>query len=161
MQANSHNQAIPEATITAAETAIDAQLQALAAYASPLTADDRRNLLKTGPKTFQFVELAYTLAQENPQLTSKAFDMAAFTTDWSDAHNLLGVENKARQLLELIEDIRMAAGGDDAHHALEVYADFKAAADRNVPEARAAYEQLRAAYPNKSRPRRKTGGEEA
>jgi hypothetical protein len=32
----------------------------------PLTADDRQNLLKTGPKTFQFVELAYTLAQENP-----------------------------------------------------------------------------------------------
>jgi hypothetical protein len=33
----------------------------------------------------------------------------------------------------------MAAGSDSAHHALEVYADFKAAADRNVPEARAAY----------------------
>jgi hypothetical protein len=40
------------------------------------------------------------------------------------------VENKARQLLELIEDIRMAAGSDSAHHALEVYADFKAAAGR-------------------------------
>jgi hypothetical protein len=75
MQAHSHNQAIPETLITAAETAIDAQLQALAPYATPLTAEDRHNLLKTGPKTFQFVELAYTLAQENPQLTSKAFDM--------------------------------------------------------------------------------------
>jgi hypothetical protein len=40
------------------------------------------------------------------------------------------VENKARQLLELIEDIRMAAGNDSAHHALEVYADFKAAVGR-------------------------------
>ena len=161
MHANSHNQAIPEAVITAAETAIDAQLQAIAAYATPLTAEDRHNLLKTGPKTFQFVELAHTLAGQNPQLTSKAFDMAAFTADWNDTHNLQGVENKARQLLELIEDIRMAAGSDSAHHALEFYADIKSAADRNVPEARAAYEQLKAVYPNKGRPRRKTGGEQA
>ncbi|MDR0683527.1 MAG: hypothetical protein LBF83_00130 [Spirochaetaceae bacterium] len=155
MQANSHNQAIPETVIAAVEAAIDAQLQALATYATPLTADDRRNLLKTGPKTFQFVELAHTLAQENPQLTSKAFDMAAFSADWNDTHNLLGVENKARQLLELIEDIRMTAGSDSAHHALEVYADFKSAADRNVAEAHAAYEQLKAAYPAKNQKRRK------
>jgi hypothetical protein len=157
MQSNSHNQSIPETVITAAETAIDAQLQALAAYATPLTADDRRNLLKTGPKTFQFAELAHTLAKENPQLISKAFDLADFTTDWSDAHNLLGVETKARQLLELIEDIRMAAGSDSAHHALEVYADVKSAAERNIPDARAAYEQLKAAYPARNRKHR-TGG---
>jgi hypothetical protein len=159
MHANSHNQAIPEAVITAAETALDAQLQTLAAYATPLTAEDRHNLLKTGPKTFQFVELAHTLAGQNPQLTSKAFDMAAFSADWNDAHNLLGMENKARQFLELIEDIRMAAGSDCAHHALEVYADIKSAAGRNIPEARAAYEQLKAAYPNKSRKHRQNAAE--
>jgi hypothetical protein len=154
IQANSHNQAIPETVITAAETTINAQLQALTPFATPLTADDRRNLLKTGPKTFQFVELAHTLAKENPQLTSKAFNMAAFTADRNGTHNLSGVENKARQLLELIEDIRMAAGSDFARQALEVYADIKAASNRNVPEARAAYEQLKAAYPNKSRKHR-------
>jgi hypothetical protein len=48
MQANSHNQAIPETVITAMETAVNAQLEALADYATPLTADDRRDLLKTG-----------------------------------------------------------------------------------------------------------------
>jgi hypothetical protein len=114
MQSNSHNQAIPQGVITAAENAIDAQLQALALYATPLTAEDRHNLLKTGPKTFQFAELAHTLAKENPQLTLKAFDVDAFTADWDDAHNLLGMETKARQLLELIEDIRMTAGSDSA-----------------------------------------------
>jgi hypothetical protein len=81
--------------------------------------------------------------------------------DWHDAHNLLGVENKARQLLELIEGIRMAAGSDSAHHALEVYAGMKAAAERNVPEARAAYEQLKAAYPNKGRPRHHSEAQQA
>jgi hypothetical protein len=66
MQANSHNQAIPDAVVAAAETAIDAQLQAFAPYATPLTAEDRHNLLKTGPKTFQFAELAHTLAKKTP-----------------------------------------------------------------------------------------------
>jgi hypothetical protein len=51
MQANSHNQAIPETVITAMEAAVNAQLEALTSYATPLTADDRKNLLKTGPKT--------------------------------------------------------------------------------------------------------------
>jgi hypothetical protein len=37
MKQDSHNQAIPEAVVSAAETAIDAQLQALTAYATPLT----------------------------------------------------------------------------------------------------------------------------
>jgi hypothetical protein len=48
-------------------------LQALAAYATPLTSEDRHNLLKICPKTYQFVELAYTLAAQNPKLTSKVF----------------------------------------------------------------------------------------
>jgi hypothetical protein len=35
-----------------------------------------------GSKTFQFVAQAHTLAEQNPQLTSKSFDMAAFTIDY-------------------------------------------------------------------------------
>jgi hypothetical protein len=159
MQANSHNQAIPEAVISAAEAAIDAQLQALAAYATPLTAEDRRVLLKMGPKTFQFVALAHTLAAENPQLTSKAFDMAAFTVDYRDAQGLSGLLNKARQLAQLIDDIVMTAGSDAHHYALEFYADAKSDAARNVPDARAVYEQLKTAYPNSGRKRRAKGDE--
>jgi hypothetical protein len=74
MQSN-HHEAAPEGVISAAESALDAQLQALAPYATPLTAENRRNLLKMGPKTFQFVELAHTLAGQNPQLTSRSFDL--------------------------------------------------------------------------------------
>ena len=161
MQANSHNQAIPDGVITAAETALDAQLQSLGPYATPLTAEDRRSLLKMGPKTFQFVELAHTLAEQNSRLLSKSFDIDAFTADWHDARGLLGLENRARQLLEMIEDIRMAAGSDSHHYALEVYADVKAEAARNVPDARAVYEQLKSAYPKSGRKRRKTGDEQA
>ncbi|MDR0507106.1 MAG: hypothetical protein LBH32_09880 [Dysgonamonadaceae bacterium] len=83
--------------------------------------------------------------------------MAAFTADWKDAHRLLALENKARQFAEMIEDIRMSAGSDASHAALEFYADVKAEAARNVPEARAVYEQLKAAYPNKSRKHRGRG----
>jgi hypothetical protein len=60
----------------------------------------------------------------------------------------------------MIEDIRMSAGSDAAHHALEFYADVKSAAARNVSEARAPYEQLKAAYPSKSRKHHETGGGE-
>jgi hypothetical protein len=36
-------------------------------------------------------------------------------------------------------------------------ADFKSAAERNIPDARSAYEQLKAAYLNRSRKHRETG----
>jgi hypothetical protein len=160
MKANSHNQAIPEAVISAAETAIETQLQALAAYATPLTAEDRRALLKMGPKTFQFVTLAHTLAEQNPQLASKSFDMAAFTIDYQDAQGLAGLLSQSRQLTEILEDIVMSAGSDAHHSALEFYADVKSEAARNVPEARTVYEQLKAAYPNSGRKRRGTASME-
>jgi hypothetical protein len=156
MQPNNHNKPVPDTVIAAAETALDAQLQAFASYATPLTPDDRRSLLKMGPKTFKFVELAHTLAGQNSQLTSKAFDMKDFTEDWHDAQGLLGLENRMRQLLEMIEDIRTVAGSDAHHHALEFYADVKAEAARNIPEAHAVYEQLKAAYPKIGRRHRKT-----
>lgn len=147
MQSNSHNQAVPDAVINAAEAAIDAQLQAIAPYATPLTAEDRRVLLKMGPKTFQFVALAHTLAEQNPQLTSKSFDLAAFTVDFKDVHGLLGLLNKSRQLTEILEDIVMTAGSDAHHYALEFYADVKSEASRNVPEAKTVYEQSRRPTP--------------
>lgn len=159
MKANSHNQAITEIVISAAETALDAQLQALGPYATPLTAEDRHTLLKMGPKTFQFVALAYTLAEQNPQLTSKAFDMAAFIIDYQDAQGLSGLLNKSRQLTEILEDIVMTAGSDAHHYALEFYADVKSEASRNVPEAKTVYEQLKAVYPSKNRKRRATADE--
>jgi hypothetical protein len=136
-------------------------LQALTAYATPLTAEDRRTLLKMGPKTFQFVALAHTLAEQNPQLTSKAFDMAAFTVDYQDAQGLSGLLSKTRQLTQLIEDIVMAAGSDAHHASLEFYSDVKSQAERNVPEAWPVYEQLKAASPRSGRRRRSTEGGEA
>jgi hypothetical protein len=160
MLSNTHSQSVPDAVISAAETAIDAQLQAIGPYATPLTAEDRRTLLKMGPKTFQFVALAHTLAQQNPELTSKAFDMAAFSIDYQDAQGLSGLLNKSRQLTEILEDIVMTAGSDAHHYALDFYADVKSQASRNVPEAKAVYEQLKAAYPNSGRKRRGTSSTE-
>jgi hypothetical protein len=154
MQIDSHRYAIPEAVISAAETSLDTQLQALTAYATPLTAEDRRTLLKMGSKTYQFVALAHTLAEQNPQLTSKAFDMAAFSVDYQDAQGLAGLLNKSQQLTQILEDIVMSAGSDAHHHALEFYADVKSEAARNVPEARTVYEQLKAVYPQSGRRRR-------
>ena len=33
--------------------------------------------------------------------------MDAFTADWHDAYGLLGLENRVRQLLEMIENMRL------------------------------------------------------
>jgi hypothetical protein len=86
--------------------------------------------------------MAHTLAMVPPQLTPKTFDLAALTTDWNDAHNLLGVENKAWQLFELIVRTSEWPSGMDLKST-----PISRPPKRNTPDARAVYEQLKAVYP--------------
>jgi hypothetical protein len=48
-------------------------------------------MAKMGEKTLSFVEKAHEFAQQNPNLVPPFLDMAAFDTDFADAHNLWSV----------------------------------------------------------------------
>lgn len=159
MKNDTHSQSVPEAVITAATAKLDEVLTALKEYATPLIAAERRELLKMGDKSLSFVEQAHKLATANPGLRSKYFDMGGFDADFTDAHELSPLAAKARQVLETVEDIQMTAGSEAYHAANEFYADVKSAAERDVPEARAVYETLKAANPHKGGRRRKPQGE--
>ncbi|MDR2481285.1 MAG: hypothetical protein LBD07_03210, partial [Spirochaetaceae bacterium] len=158
MKGNHHDQAIPEELIKETEKTLELQMEAFQPYFSTLTPEERQSMLKLGAKTFLFVEKACALAVENPNLTSKAFDANELVIDFGDAHRLIGLLNKARQFVELLEDITMTSGSEAHYAALEFYADVKAAAARNVPEAHAVYAELKAVYP--SRKKKRKGEEE-
>jgi hypothetical protein len=154
MKDNKHIQAIPQDVLTQAQTKINEASALLAPYIVALTPAERHELLKMGEKTIGFVEKAYDFAQQNPNLVPPYLDMAAFGTDFGDAHGLWTLVNSIRQLEENAGDTEMTAGSEAYQAALVFYQSVKMAAAQDIPGAKAVYEELRTRFPGG---KRKTG----
>jgi hypothetical protein len=154
MKENIHVQAIPQDILNQAQARIQEVLTLLAPYILALTPSERQGMPKMGEKTISFVEKAYDFARQNPNLTPPYLEMAAFGTDFSDAHGLWTLHNMVLQLEEGIGDTEMAAGSEAYQAALVFYKSVKMAAAQNIPGAKAVYEELKTRFPGS---KRKTG----
>jgi len=146
MRENAHSKAIPAETLAQAQMKADEILALLQPYLLALTPAERHEIPKLGAKRLSFVEKAFELAQQNGVLRPAFFDMAAFETDFHEAHGLWTLVNTVRQLLEGLEDTEMAAGSAAFLEALTFYKSVKMAADGDVPGAKAVYEALRPGF---------------
>ena len=154
MKENTHVQAIPPDVLEQAKTKLEEVLTLLDPYMLALTAAERKGLPKMGEKTIGFVEKAHDFAQQNPNLVPPYLEMAAFGTDFSDAHGLWTLHNLALQVEEGIADTEMTAGSEAYQAALVFYHSVKLAAAQDVHGAKAVYEELETRFPGG---RRKAG----
>jgi hypothetical protein len=157
MKENLHIQAIPQDVLTQAQTKIQEVLTLLSPYLLALTPTERQGMPKMGEKTISFVEKAYDFAKQNLNLVPPYLEMAAFGTDFTDAHGLWSLHNIVLQLEEGIGDTEMAAGSEAYQAALVFYKSVKMAAAQDIPGAKAVYEELKTRFPGG---KRKTGGTE-
>jgi hypothetical protein len=125
----------------------------LESYAITLTPEERHDLYKMGDKSFTFVEKSHDYAIENPRLVPFYLDMPSFTVNFNDAHGLWPVRNDAQQVFEMIDDTTMAAGGEAFQAALVFYSSVREAAHRDVPGAKAVYDELKKRYPGHKQPK--------
>ena len=151
MKSNKHTQAIPDEVLTQAQAKVDELKELLAPYMLALTAAERREMPKMGPKTIHFVEKAYDFAKQNPNLVPPFLDMDTFGNDFADAHGLWTLTNSIRQLDENINDTEMTAGSEAYQAALVFYNSVKTATAQNVSGAKAVYEDLRYRFPGSKR----------
>jgi hypothetical protein len=151
MKANTHAKAIPEDVLSQAHTKLQEAQALLAPYLLALTADERHTIPKMGEKTVSFVEKAFTLAKENPNLLPSFLALDDFAIDFADARGLLAVHNLLRQLQEGVADTQMTAGSEAYQAALVFYKAVKVAAEQNIPGARAVNEELKARFPSSKR----------
>jgi hypothetical protein len=68
MKSNKHSQSIPAATLEQAKAKIEEAASLLKPYLIALTAEEKQEIPKMGPKTFNFVEKAHEYAHENSNL---------------------------------------------------------------------------------------------
>lgn len=151
MKENKHQEAIPSATLEQIQNSLHTMQQQLTPYATPLTPQERRSLLKMGDKSLAFVEKAHDYAHNNPELVPSYLDLNAFDVDFADAHGLWTILNTVKQLHELLEDTILASGSEAFHAALAVYHNTQAAAKQDVPGAKAVYEDLKTRFPSVKR----------
>jgi hypothetical protein len=147
MRHDIHPQAISALKIQEIANSLKDAKEALEFEAVTLTAAERHEILKMGPKTLAFVEKAHEFAEKNPSLRPPYLNMQNFNDDFNDAHNLWGLLNTATQIVEMLSDTAMAAGSDAYHASLVFYNSVKVAAQQDIPGAKAVYEELQKRFP--------------
>ena len=116
-----------------------------------LTAPDRKKLDKISAQYIKFLELSYELALGSPELFPASLKASSFGENLASAHELWVLINKIDNLRNNISDTKTLIGNHAMENALAFYNSVKIAARRDIPGARAMYEELKPAFP----PRRK------
>ncbi|KAA6300469.1 MAG: hypothetical protein EZS26_003380 [Candidatus Ordinivivax streblomastigis] len=142
---NTHSASIPINILLQAQAKAEEIKMLLASYITVLMPDQRRTLAKT----LAFVEKAHELAITNPVFVPPFLNMAEFTIDFSDAHNIEPVLVVLEQLRSGVDDTQMLAGSEAYQAALVFYNSVKEAATKNVPGAKAVYDALSVRFPHK------------
>jgi hypothetical protein len=153
-----HAVSIPVDTLSQVQNLLNQAKALLLPYVTTLTPSERHAMAKMGEKTLSFVEKAHDFAVQNPLLCPPYLDMAAFDTDFGDAHNLWTLLLTTQQLHENVDDTAMVSGSEAYQSALVFYNSVKMAARQDIPGAKAVYEELKKRFPGG---KRKTGESES
>lgn len=92
-----------------------------------LTPEERRTLPRMGDKSRGFVEQALQVAEQNPDILPRSFDVGEMRNDVELLSALSPVLNALSQLNELVDDTVMAVGSEAYTAALTVYQYARAA----------------------------------
>lgn len=155
---NLYTGTLPAADLQKALDHIRQAAALLQPHFTPLTPEQRSQMLKMGPATVDFIRKARDYAQQNEKFRPDFLDAAEFERDAAD---VLGLAPLAQLLagLELDADSTLMTAGSDAYAAaLVVYAYVKMLAKNGVPGAQAAYDDMRQSLPSaQGRPAKAAG----
>jgi hypothetical protein len=123
------------------------QIKALMApYLKALTAAERRELPKMADKTFPFVSKALDYAESNPEFAPKYLNVEALQIDVQAVTDLTSVEQPALNFSTQLNDTIMLCGSEAYVAALMYYNSVKEAARRNIPGAKAIFDDLKSRF---------------
>ncbi|MDR2887918.1 MAG: hypothetical protein LBV26_07970 [Bacteroidales bacterium] len=146
---NLHYRSIPDEVIEQANLKADEIKALLAPYVLPLTADQRKGMLKMGERSLSFVDKAFELARINPTLRPAFISVDDLGFDLHDVTRLRGTLSRLQQLTDSVDDTMMVSGSEAYNTALTFYTSVKAAARQNIQGSKAVYEELKKRFPGK------------
>lgn len=134
--------------ILAAVTTIRSKLPFLVS----LSAQDRRELPKLGPKSAGFHEKVYAYMGTNPELIPGFVAMAEVTKDDALRARMMQFVPELTTLCEEVDDTLMVIASELWMADLAYYQNVREAAKRGLPGADTIYANLRERFPGTPRP---------
>jgi hypothetical protein len=118
----------------------------LAPYMVALTPDERRGIPKMSDKTVTFVSKTLEYANAYPQFAPAYLNVAGLQIDVKAVDDLTSVEQLVENVALQLNDSIMISGSEAYVAALTFYGSVKEAARRNVPAAKAIYDDLKVRF---------------
>lgn len=106
-----------------------------------LQPDEVRGLFKAANGYAPFIEIAYNVVNEHPEIMPAVFDKEEFFKDYLLSKDLAIIANQTGELTESFEKTLMAVNSDSLSEALEVYAAVKQNQDK-VPGLKVIADQM-------------------
>ncbi len=106
-----------------------------------LQPDQVQSLFKAGNGFSVFLEKAYNVANDHPDILPPVFDLEEFRRDYQLSKDLTPILDAANQLADSLRDTQTAVNSDAVTEALEVYHAVKLNRDR-VPGLNVAADEL-------------------
>lgn len=100
-----------------------------------LSPNQRRELPKMGDKSRAFVQIALTVARQNPDILPRSFDLEEMERDVALFEALAPLLLSVAQLHELLDDTLLAVGSESYTAALKVYNYAKVSGQMNGLDA--------------------------
>lgn len=107
-----------------------AQLKEDLAFTIAVLPDDKNQMVKVGNTYLPFIDMAYQVVSDHPEMMSGLFDMAEYKRDYALSKDLVPITNQVRELLERLENTSFAVTGDSMSASLEVYSTVQANKER-------------------------------
>ncbi len=120
---------IPQADVDAIKTAF-ATINSKLPFLISLTNEERKKLLKMGPKSIDFVQVGFRAANNNTNVLPASFSIPEFAKDVNGYVPLSEILLLTNSLAEKLNDTSMALGSEAMKQALDVYDYIKTAAKR-------------------------------
>jgi hypothetical protein len=140
---------MPQADIDAVKTAI-ATINSKMPFLISLTEEERKTLLKMGPKSVDFVQDSFTTTQNFPAIIPVSFNVAEYTKDATLLKILVDLQASIDSLADKVDDTLMAVGSEAMGASLDVYTYVQTSADK-TPGLRSVADRLRARFKGQGR----------
>ena len=136
------------------EAAVAVLRKELEPYLIALTPKERRTILKMSDKSQTFVKKVINYTDTNPLFSPNYLNVDELKTDFKAVTDLTLLFRPLKILTSLLDDTIKLSGGEAYTSSLAYYNGVKFAKNADVPDAKPIYDDLKARFPQKGKPKK-------
>ena len=140
---------IPAEVLQIVHRQLDEVTKMLEPHTMTLTQQERQALTGMKSDSMDFLELFHEFSRDFPELFTDYGDVEAFGNEFSITCDFKTLADKLNKLKDSINDTELVASGNAMESANVFFHTVKIAARRDLPCARAIYEELKPVFPSR------------